>query len=375
MDSDLRHLTIQRVTLVGAAVNAGLAFCQILVGFFGHSQALLADGLHTLSDLGSDFLVLVASKQASRSADDNHPYGHARIETLASVILGFALILVGLSIGYRGVDSISNSNQLIPEPLTLVFAALAIVSKEWLYRYTSSASKRVHSTMLESNAWHHRSDALSSIIVVIGISGQMFGLPFMDAAAAIIVAIMISVMGYKLSRRALDELIDTSLDSELVAKINQKIQAIEGVMEVHSLRSRSMGGLGYIDAEIRVNPRLTVSEAHHISINTEQQIKGSFPQIADVTIHIDPLTESDHDIIRNLPGRGEILFKLFSVWEGITNADKICNIHLHYLKNQIEIDIILPLEFALDKTSIIQQELKQKTSQIANIGKINIYYQ
>ena len=213
MEAKKRHQVTKKVTLVGALVNGILAFLQISSGLLGNSQALLADGIHTLSDLGSDFIVLMATTQSAKPADKEHPYGHGRIETLASVLLGLVLIGVGVGVGFRGFNRVFSLNQISPEPFTIFFAVIAILSKEGLYRYTLKASKHIHSTLLETNAWHHRSDALSSIIVLCGIAAQMIGVPYMDSFAAAIVALMISIMGYKLARKALDELIDTSLDS------------------------------------------------------------------------------------------------------------------------------------------------------------------
>ena len=157
MQAENRHGIIKKVTLLGALVNCLLAASQIVFGFIGQSQALLADGFHTLSDLSTDLIVLVAIEQSSKAADEDHPFGHGRIETLASVILGVILIGVGIGIAYRGIDSIFSPRAANPEIFTLLFAGLAIFAKEFLYRYTIRAAKQVHSTLLESNAWHHRS--------------------------------------------------------------------------------------------------------------------------------------------------------------------------------------------------------------------------
>lgn len=374
MKAEQRHQVTKKVTLVGALVNAILAFFQIVFGLLGHSQALLADGIHTLSDLGSDFIVLLAARQSAKAADKEHPYGHGRIETLASVLLGLILIGVGFAIGYRGVNNIFSPQQLTPEVFTLAFAVIAIFSKEGLYRYTLKASKRIHSNMLEANAWHHRSDALSSIIVLCGISAQILGVPYMDSLAAVIVALMISYMGYKLSRKAFDELIDTSLDNELVSNIQDTIENNDSVKDVHSLRTRSMGGQGYIDAEIRVNPRLTVSEAHHIAFSLEQQIKTEYPQIIDVGIHVDPLTEFGHNWVTDLPARHEILDRLISQWARVDCSARIECIHLHYLNSQVEIDLVLPLALAESSFQHQIDELIEQASQINFVGQVNIYF-
>lgn len=369
-----RNHTIKKVTLMGILTNILLAAAQIVAGLLAHSQALLADGLHTLADLISDFIVMLTAHHSSKEADEDHPYGHARIETLASIFLGFALIVVALGMGYRGLLSMTNPQSVNTETYAIFFAALAIVSKEFLYQYTIRAARRIRSTLLESNALHHRSDVFSSIVVLIGVGAQVAGIDNMDALAAIIVSIMISLMGIHLVKKAFSELIDTSLDRELVEKIRQHILDTDGVQAVHSLRTRSMGGMGYIDTEIRVNPRLSVSEAHFISLHLEDTIKKQFEEIYDVSVHIDPVADTDHDEILNLPTRAELLFSLYSAWETINGSDTIRNIHMHYLSNQVEIDVILPMDNATQQDTQLAQQLYERAKDIAHIGKVNIYY-
>jgi len=371
---DQRHRVIKRITITGAIVNCLLAASQIVFGIIGHSQALLADGFHTLSDLLSDFIVLFAVKQSSAAADEGHPYGHGRIETLATVILGFLLVIAGLGIGYRGISSIVSSQPSNPALVTLVFAGLAIFAKEFLYRYTMKAAKQTHSNLLESNAWHHRSDALSSAVVLVGISAQLLGVPYMDILAAIVVAIMIIVMGIRLTSKAFAELIDTSLDIELVGQVRSLIESNESVREVHSLRSRSMGGLGYVDAEIRVNPRLTVSEAHYVAFSLEQAIKATFEQIIDVSIHVDPLTESGHDSVSDLPPRTEIEEMLAAAWRELPCCDQIEQIHLHYLQSQVEVDLVLPGSLSTADYSEQIDRIVEQAVDLKHIGKVNIYF-
>jgi cation diffusion facilitator family transporter len=374
MEAEQRQRTIKNVTLTGSLVNSLLASSQILFGIIGHSQALLADGFHTLSDLLSDFIVLFAIKQSSQAADADHPYGHGRIETLATVVLGLMLVGAGLGIGFRGFSSILSAESTNPELITLVFAALAIVSKECLYRYTMKAAKQTHSSLLESNAWHHRSDALSSIVVVAGISAQRLGVPYMDATAAIIVAVMIILMGSRLTRNAFRELIDTSLDFKLVGQVKTLIEGNDSVRGLHSLRSRSMGGLGYVDAEIRVNPRLTVSEAHHIAFSLEQQIQTSFPKIIDVSIHVDPLTETGHDSVSGLPGRQQILEMLQHACAQYPCGEMIQQFNLHYLDRQIEIDIVLPESLCTAQHRTEIEAMIASAQAMEHVGKVNLYF-
>ena len=375
MDLKERHRITQRVTLTGAAVNCGLASLQIIFGLLGKSQALLADGIHTLSDLSTDFIVLYASSRSSKAADKDHPYGHGRIETLASMVLGAILGMVGIGIGIRGVESILSPSTTNPEAITIVFAGLAIVAKESLYHYTLRAARATHSSMLESNAWHHRSDALSSIVVVIGISAQIMGIPYMDAAAAIIVACMISWMGLHLGRKALSELIDTGLDLELIDQVRAEMQANSSVVGVHNLRSRSMGGLGYLDAHIEVDSKLTVSEAHYIAHRIEHQVKKRFPKIIDVQIHIDPLDDKIREsMLARLPERQTIEQDLAQAWEGINESAEILQTKLHYLDKLIEIDLVLPASMCSPQHEAGIGRLKQGASELGYVGTVNIYF-
>ena len=196
----------------------------------------------------------------------------------------------------------------------------------------------------------------------------------MDILAAIVVAIMIIVMGIRLTSKAFAELIDTSLDIELVGQVRSLIESNESVREVHSLRSRSMGGLGYLDAEIRVNPRLTVSEAHYVAFSLEQAIEATFEQIIDVSIHVDPLTESGHDSVGDLPPRTEIQEMLAAAWRELPCCDQIEQIHLHYLQSQVEVDLVLPGSLSTADYSEQIDRIVEQAVDLKHIGKVNIYF-
>lgn len=373
--SSERHNITQRVTLTGAAVNCLLASLQIVFGLLGKSQALVADGIHTLSDLVTDFIVLYASRRSAKAADKSHPYGHGRIETLASMLLGAILGMVGIGIGIRGIESILNPTNINPEAITLVFAGLAIVAKESLYHYTLRAARKTHSAMLEANAWHHRSDALSSIVVLVGISAQLMGVPYMDATAAIIVAVMVSMIGLRLARKALDELIDTGLDPELIEQVIILMRNSSSVTGVHNLRSRSMGGLGYLDAHIEVSSDLTVSEAHYIAHHIEHKVKKNFPEIIDVQIHIDPLDDEVREsVLARLPERQQIEQDLAQVWDNIDGSDLVLQTRLHYLEERIGIDLVLPAHMHNPAHQAAIERLRQGAGSLEYVGEVRIYF-
>jgi len=375
MEIKQRHRITRRVTLTGAAVNCVLAALQIIFGLLGKSQALLADGFHTLSDLSTDFIVLYASRRAAKEADEDHPYGHGRIETLASLLLGGILVMVGVGIGLRGIETILDPIPVDPEAITVVFALLAVAAKESLYHYTLRAARKTHSSLLESNAWHHRSDALSSIVVVIGISAQLLGVPYMDALAAIVVAVMISFMGFRLGQKALYELIDTGLNIDLVEDVRQAMLANTSVVGIHNLRTRSMGGLGYIDAHIEVDPDLTVSEAHFIAHNIEHLVKKQFPKIIDVQIHIDPLDDAvKESVLAKLPERDTIEKDLQQAWDDVPEHTQIIQTKLHYLDKLIEVDLVLPASMCTPGHAATIGKLQDAANGLDYVGKVNIYY-
>ncbi|KOR28697.1 cation transporter, partial [Achromatium sp. WMS3] len=230
-----KHI-IQQVSIISVVTNLLLTFLKILIGFLEHSQALLADGIHSLSDLLSDGIILYVAHHAHQKADLQHPYGHGRFETVATLALATLLILVAIGLAWDAIEHLFNPVTLLhPGVLALIVALLSIATKEGLYHYTRSSALRIRSDMMLANAWHHRSDAASSIVVLIGIVGTMAGVPYLDAIAAVIVAVMIVKIGFDLAKPAMQELVDTGLDVQRVQTIRNTILAVSGVQDVHML--------------------------------------------------------------------------------------------------------------------------------------------
>jgi len=368
---EYRKKETHRITLWGVLVNLVLSVIKIVGGFFGHSQALLADGVHSLSDLASDGMVLLAAKHAGEDADEDHPYGHARYETLATVGLGFLLIGVAVGIGIDAIDRLDREvTPPLPHLYTLIIAAISILSKEWLYHATKKVGLLIRSPMLEANAWHHRSDAISSIIVFIGIGGTYLGYPLLDVIAALIVAFMIAKIGIDLSKQGVQELVDTALDADTTERIKQTILAIDDVRQLHMLRSRRMGHHALVDVHIQVSPRLSVSEGHHISEMVENKLKQNFDEINDVVVHIDPEDDEQAASCSHLPLRSELLMALHHEWKAIDAFSQIHDVTLHYLNGSVSVEAILPLSTlnALDDATVMQQRFQQTCQQIECIG-------
>lgn len=372
-----RSKETSRITLWGVAVNLVLAVLKIVGGAIGQSQALLADGIHSLSDLASDAMVLIAAKHASEDADEDHPYGHARYETLATVALGILLIGVAVGIAYDAILRLESPETIaIPALFTLIIAGISILSNEALYHATKSVAQKIRSPLLEANAWHHRSDAVSSIVVLIGIGATYIGYPILDSIAAIIVALMIGKIGLDLSRRSMQELVDTALEPEVIEKIKQTLLEIDDVKHLHMLRSRRMGHKALVDVHIQVAPKLSVSEGHHIAEKVEAVLKTKFEEINDVTVHIDPEDDEASAGCKDLPLRSEVISKLNQEWSKHSILKNINNVTLHYLDGRIDLDATLPLHYlqTIDDAEVLKADFQKSCLALNCIGNSELHF-
>lgn len=286
---------IRHVTWVGFWINALLMALKLAFGFYGHSDALIADGFHSLSDFGTDFIVLILVGIAHKGADNDHPYGHGKFETIASVIISLILICVAAGITISGIRSIVGfaygEPLLRPDIWTLVVAALSIVAKEWLYRYTMTNARAVESEALKANAWHHRSDALSSVAALAGIALSLFlgdKWTLADPITSLIIGLLIAYSAVKISIPSLGELMETSLPADVVNKIENSIDNTAGVLYYHNLRTRRNGHSAIIDVNIHVNPRMSVAEGHAIASEVENNIRQLISDDAIIYVHVEP---------------------------------------------------------------------------------------
>lgn len=372
-----RSKATTKVTIIGALVNLVLAVFKIIIGTIGHSHALIVDGIHSFSDLLSDALVVFAAKQGSQSPDDDHPYGHARIETAFAAVLGGVLIAVGIGIVIDALERLTSGDIVTPESMTVWVALLSVLSKEALYQYTLVYANRFKSPILKANAWHHRSDAISSIVVLVGILGSISGIPYLDAAAAVIVSMMIAKIGWEIAKDSIEELVDKGLDPKKVRSIERHITEIPGVSQMHMLRTRQMGAEALLDVHIEVSPQLSVSEGHRISDEVSTQLTQVFPDITQVLVHIDPENDEIHSSCSHLPLRDKVVQEVKQHWQSIEQTQFIDDIVLHYLDGKITLHLILPLS-VLSSTVSSTELLKQFTQAIAEldyITEVNIFYQ
>ena len=279
----------KKSTLVSVAVNLALTVSQVFAGLLSGSQGLVADGIHSLSDLVADFVVLFANHHSAKDADEDHHYGHQRYETAASLFLGVSLLVVGLgmlwSAGHKIVNPIAASQISI---LALYVALGSLAAKEILFRYMLAVAQRVRSSMLVANAWHARSDAASSLVVSVGIVGALFGFPILDSVGALIVGLMIVRTGWSFSWDALNDLMDRAVSQEEHQHIEKIILSTEGVLGCHDLRTRKMGDMILVDVHIEVDANATVQVGHDIALAAANQVKAELP-VLNVMTHIDPI--------------------------------------------------------------------------------------
>ncbi len=284
----VRSAAATRSTWGSVGVNLLLTGVQVLVGVLARSQGLIADGIHSLSDLIADFLVLFVSAHSKKEADASHPYGHHRFETAASLALGVLLVIVGAGMLWSAVGKLQHPDSIARvHAIALWVAGVALVAKEGLFRYMLAVAKRVKSSMLVANAWHARSDAASSLVVGVGILGNLMGYPLLDPIAALIVGAMVVKMGWTFGWDALHDLMDRSIDEAELAKIQETICRTPGVRGVHDLRSRKMGDMIVADAHLQIDAGKTVAEGHDIAIEARRRVMQRH-RVLNLMTHVDP---------------------------------------------------------------------------------------
>ena len=279
-----------RATWVGVVVNLALVILKLWAGFLSRSQALIADGVHSVSDLFGDFVVILGLKLGRKREDEDHLYGHARIETISGMVVGLLLLLVGLGIGYNAVHSIYHHESSIPSLLAIYAAAISILLKEIMFWYTLVVGRRLRSVAMIGNAWHHRSDALSSVAVLLGV-GATYVNPnwhLADSYAALLVTFFVIKIGVSLTWSAFKELADTAPDKELLAGYAETVERIGGVLQVHDMAARYSGAQIFVELHVVVDPELTVREGHNIASEAKRRLLDDFPDVTRVIVHVDP---------------------------------------------------------------------------------------
>jgi len=371
-----RYRATRRVTFIGGVLDLVLGVLKLIFGYLAASQALIADGVHSLSDLATDFMVIWAAREASRAPDANHPYGHQRIETVAAIILGLALAAVAVSIAWDAARSALGGDVPTPGIAALLVAGLSVVSKEVIYRYTMHVAEALDSELLRSNAWHSRSDALSSIVVIFGVAGTMVGYTSFDALAAILVAAMIVWVGGKMVWRGIQDLIDTGVPPGKVRRIGQTVKDVDGVVDAHDLRTRLMGNEVYLDGHVLVNPKISVSEGHRIGEAVRHRLRNEFSNITDITIHIDAEDDEAYQRSAHLPPRREADALLDEYWSAVPEAEMIRHRVYHYLDGKLHVEIHLPLDaFAgIEQANEAGRRLRQAVAGDPRVADVEVLF-
>ncbi|WP_027631714.1 cation diffusion facilitator family transporter [Clostridium hydrogeniformans] len=276
-----------RISFVTIVINVLLFLIKTIIGILGKSTAMIADGVHSLSDVLTTIGVIIGLKLSSKPDDKCHPYGHEKIESLASIFLGFLLLLVALGIGYSGIKTIISGNYNEPKSIAIFGAIISILVKEWMYWYTIKYAKVINSTSMKADAWHHRSDAISSVGALVGIIGARSGFPILDPMVSIIICIVIVKVAIYILKQSTHEIIDKSADERVIEKITKEILEIQGVERIDSIKTRIHVNTLYVDVEVSVNKDLTVEESHNIAIEIHREIEDN-NNVKHCMVHINP---------------------------------------------------------------------------------------
>ncbi|MBS0352159.1 MAG: cation transporter [Proteobacteria bacterium] len=369
-----RYDTAKRVTLLNTLLDAGLGVLKVIVGYYSRSHALIADGLHSFSDLIGDALILLAAKMGGKVPDREHPYGHKRIETLAATVIALIIVVVGFTIIYETVSHIYYHQPAAINGLPVIITALiSVAAKEWIFRYTLSKGRSIFSNLLITNAYHNRSDVWVSALVIVSALVNMLGIPMADNICAGIIGLIIIYSGIRLFLNGIKELIDTGLDQKILTEIKACILSSPGVVSIHQLRTRSHGGKIFIDLHVIVNTLISVSEGHHIGERVHAKLINTFPQIADVTVHIDPENDETTQPNINLPTRQEITGLLQQHWHDLPCYHQIEKIDIHYCNGQIFLEVCFPYQAAsADQWPELQKKYNQALPHISHLAALKI---
>ncbi|MFH1856349.1 MAG: cation diffusion facilitator family transporter [Candidatus Omnitrophota bacterium] len=293
MNNNKRLLDGKKNLVRGLILNILLSAFKFTAGILGKSQAMIADAIHSLSDTVTDIVVLLGLFFGSKPKDKTHPYGHGKFETITAVFISIALLIVAFNLGSSAVKSLLSKTIHKPGGIVILAAIISIITKEALYRYTLSCGKKINSLAFIANAWHHRSDALSSVIVLIGVTAAHFGIPFCDPLAALAVCIFITKVSFDIMKLSFTELVEGSVDTEIIEKIKNIAVSQPKVLSVHGIKARKIGPKIYAEAHLVLNPSMSLLEAHTIAAKTENDIISQLKEIDEVLIHTDPANRNN----------------------------------------------------------------------------------
>lgn len=288
MNSEERFKIGIKISKITIIVNILLSAIKLFAGIIGRSGAMIADSIHSLSDVLSTIAVMVGLRLAKQPADEDHPYGHEKMEPIMAKILASILLITALLIGFNGIKSIINGSTVIPAKIAMYAAILSIIVKEWMYRYTVKGAKKIDSSALMADAWHHRSDAFSSIGTLIGIAGARMGFPILDPIASLVICVLIAKVAIDIYKQAIDQLVDHCADAKTIENIKNEIEKTNGVISIDELKTRISANRLYVDVEICVNRNLSVCEGHEIAERVHNTIENLDNRIKHCMVHVNP---------------------------------------------------------------------------------------
>ncbi|MCP4911754.1 MAG: cation transporter [Oligoflexia bacterium] len=368
-----RNSEAKKVTIIGSIFDFLLGVGKILAGFFYNSHALIIDGIHSFTDVFTDIFVVAISHYSNQEPDEEHPYGHEKFETLGTVAMGAILLATAGALLYETIERLfAVKEAVIPGKPALAMAFLSILVKEFLYHYTRRVGEKINSSLLIANAWHSRTDAISSIVVLGGIILSYFGYSYFDDIAAIIVAIFIGKIGWDFLTDSLGELAESSIDSDKVDEIEKSILKIDGVKGCHNLRTRKMGHKTLIDVNIEVDEFITVSEGHEISSWVAKFLTDNYQDVTDVTVHTDVEDDMDdnyqHTFTGLLPLRSGVISMLETCWKDLPVFEDAPFIKLHYIGRRINVDLLYRCQ-----PQVKEEILNEKVKQVEWLGEVKIW--
>ena len=364
-----------KAILVGAAANLLLSCIKFIGGILGNSMALVADAFHSLSDLLTDVVVYFSHGFGQLPPDQDHPYGHGRAETIGTTIVGLLIIFAGLGVAYESWEAMSSIIEKTPGWIAASTACFSILVNEGLYHYTLKIGNATKSPSLVANAWHHRTDAISSIAALVGVIGAWNGISIMDPLAGALVGLMVCKVGYDFTREGFRDLMDTALSEEHTKKVFAILNEIPEVLHFHDLRSRTIGGEILMDVHILVNPEMTVTEGHQIAEVVRRNIIKEFGNVQDVLVHVDGEHDAEVENLYNTTRR-DITEIINPIIEGLERVRSNPEIRTHHIKGKILLDVFLQMEGNQEMEGIQKRinEIKSRLEANPQIDRARIFY-
>lgn len=371
MDAQQAKSEATNVTLIGMLIDLLLGVAKIVGGGVTGSFALITDGIHSLSDAGTDIFVLIVTRVAHAEPDAEHQYGHGRFETLGTIAMGIVFFITAAILLYDSVNRL-RLDEPLPAPAAggIAIALISIASKEWIYHYTMRVANKLNSNLLKANAWHSRTDAISSVAVLIGIVGARQGYLWMDTAAGMFVALIIAKIGWELCSDSLTELVDTAVPKQRREEFESCILNIDGIRGITDLRSRSSGGKIILELRLLVNSYISVSEGHQLGELVNKAIISQFGDVSEVLIHIDPIHHETSEDESQLPERSQVIEVLKACWKNLIDEHSIASIDLHYLGSTIEVDLVLDVD---ELSSEVARNLEAAIETEPHVTKLRIF--